>query len=71
MAIARALITEPSLLLADEPTGSLDSATGKDILALFKKLNDNGNTIIVISHNNQVAKQSKRIISIFDGKLIE
>lgn len=71
VAIARALITEPALLLADEPTGSLDSATGKDVLALFKKLNDNGNTIIVISHNNQVAKQSKRIISIFDGKLIE
>ncbi|MBU5426918.1 ABC transporter ATP-binding protein [Tissierella pigra] len=71
VAIARALITEPSLLLADEPTGSLDSATGKDILALFKKLNNNGNTIIVISHNNQVAKQSKRIISILDGKLIE
>lgn len=71
VAIARALITEPSLLLADEPTGSLDSATGKDILTLFKKLNDNGNTIIVISHNNQVAKQSKRIISILDGRLME
>ena len=71
VAIARALITEPALLLADEPTGSLDSATGKDILTLFKKLNDNGNTIIVISHNNQVAKQSKRIISILDGRLME
>lgn len=71
VAIARALVTEPALLLADEPTGSLDSSTGKDILALFKKLNDNGNTIIVISHNNQVANQSKRIISILDGRLVE
>lgn len=71
VAIARALITEPALLLADEPTGSLDSSTGKDILAMFRKLNDNGNTIIVISHNSDVAKQSKRIISIFDGRLVE
>lgn len=69
VAVARALITEPSLLLADEPTGSLDSATGKDILALFQKLNDNGHTIIVISHDSKVAQQSKRIISIFDGRL--
>lgn len=69
VAIARALITEPSLLLADEPTGSLDSATGKDILALFQRLNDNGHTIIVISHDSKVAQQSKRVISIFDGKL--
>jgi len=69
VAIARALVTEPSLLLADEPTGSLDSATGKDILALFQKLNDNGNTIIVISHDSKVAQQSKRIVSIFDGEI--
>lgn len=69
VAIARALVTEPSLLLADEPTGSLDSVTGKDILALFKKLNDNGITIIVISHDSKVAEQSKRVISIFDGKI--
>ena len=69
VAIARALVTEPTLLLADEPTGSLDSATGKDILALFQKLNDNGNIIIVISHDNKVAQQSKRIVSIFDGEI--
>lgn len=69
VAIARALVTEPTLLLADEPTGSLDSATGKDILALFQKLNDNGNTIIVISHDSKVAQQSKRIVSIFDGEI--
>jgi putative ABC transport system ATP-binding protein len=49
----------------------LDSATGKDILALFQKLNDNGNTIIVISHDRKVAAQSKRLISIFDGKIAE
>ncbi|ASA26236.1 macrolide ABC transporter ATP-binding protein [Paenibacillus donghaensis] len=71
VAIARALVTEPSLLLADEPTGSLDSATGQEILTLFQKLNDNGNTIIVISHDIKVAQQSKRIISIFDGNLLE
>ncbi len=70
VAIARALVTEPALLLADEPTGSLDSATGKDILSLFQKLNDNGNTIIVISHDSQVAQHSKRVISIFDGKMV-
>jgi putative ABC transport system ATP-binding protein len=69
VAIARALVAEPSLLLADEPTGSLDSVTGKDILALFKKLNDNGITIIVISHDSKVAGESKRVISIFDGKI--
>lgn len=69
VAIARALVTKPSLLLADEPTGSLDSATGKDILDLFQKLNDNGNTIIVISHDSKVAALSKRVISIFDGKI--
>lgn len=71
VAIARALVTEPSLLLADEATGSLDSSTGEDILALFQKLNDNGNTIIVISHDSKVASRSKRIISIFDGRLTE
>ncbi|GBF73498.1 hypothetical protein PA598K_01791 [Paenibacillus sp. 598K] len=70
VAIARALVTEPSLLLADEPTGSLDSATGREILALFHNLNSRGHTIIVISHDHQVAEQSKRILSLFDGKLV-
>lgn len=69
VAIARALVTEPSLVLADEPTGSLDSITGREILTLFQKLNEKGHTIIVISHDHQVAKQSKKVISIFDGKL--
>jgi putative ABC transport system ATP-binding protein len=71
VAIARALVTQPSLLLADEPTGSLDSATGNEILALFKQLHDDGNTIVVISHDMGVAKQSDRIINISDGIISE
>lgn len=71
VAIARALVTNPAILLADEPTGALDSATGKEILELFKKLNDVGNTIIVITHDNKVARESKRIIRIQDGVLTD
>lgn len=69
VAIARALVTRPALLLADEPTGALDSVTGKEILKLFSELNDAGNTIIMISHDENVAKASKRIVTISDGKL--
>lgn len=69
VAIARAIITKPALLLADEPTGSLDSATGKEILSLFQELNEAGNTIVMISHDKQVAEQSRRIVSISDGNL--
>lgn len=69
VAIARALVTNPVLLLADEPTGALDSATGKEILALFKELNDMGNTIIMITHDLNVAKHSKRIAYLADGVL--
>lgn len=69
VAIARALVTNPTILLADEPTGALDSATGKEILELFKELNEMGNTIIVITHDNKVAKESKRVVSIQDGVL--
>ncbi|MDL2236902.1 ABC transporter ATP-binding protein [Christensenellaceae bacterium OttesenSCG-928-K19] len=69
VAIARALVTQPALLLADEPTGALDSATGKEILALFRRLNDAGNTIVMISHDANVAAQSHRIIHINDGWL--
>jgi len=69
VAIARALVTKPELLLADEPTGALDSATGKEILALFQQLNDAGNTIVVISHDINVANQSRRIVKINDGIL--
>jgi len=69
VAIARALVTKPALLLADEPTGALDSVTGKEILKLFAQLNDAGNTIIMISHDINVAKASRRIVTIRDGRL--
>ncbi|MBC5647929.1 ABC transporter ATP-binding protein [Christensenella tenuis] len=71
VAIARALVTKPALLLADEPTGALDSATGKEILALFRELNEAGNTIVMISHDVNVAGASKRIITISDGRISE
>lgn len=66
-AIARALVTRPALLLADEPTGALDSATGKEILSLFQQLNAEGNTIIMITHDSNVAKNSSRILHLEDG----
>lgn len=70
VAIARALVSEPAILLADEPTGALDSETGREILELFKKLNDNGNTIIMITHDKEIANWSKRVINIVDGKIL-
>ena len=70
VAIARALVTNPTILLADEPTGALDSATGKDILQLFNELNERGNTIIVITHDHKVAKESKKVVTIQDGMII-
>lgn len=69
VAIARALVTAPTLLLADEPTGALDSQTGKEILALFERLNEMGNTIIMITHDLSVAQHSKRIARLVDGVL--
>ncbi len=69
VAIARALVTKPAILLADEPTGALDSTTGKEILELFKKLNEAGNTIIMITHDVNVAKKSKKILYLNDGVL--
>ena len=71
VAIARALITNPPLILADEPTGNLDSKSGKEVMEIFKNLNEQGNTIVLITHDNDVAKQAKRIIRIQDGKLTE
>lgn len=70
VAIARALITNPSLILADEPTGNLASSQAEEIMKIFKKLNDQGKTIILITHEEDIAKWSKRIIKIKDGKLI-
>jgi len=69
VAIARALINEPSILLADEPTGNLDSKTGHEILNLFHKLHEQGNTIIVVTHDRDVAGQTQRIIHIKDGQV--
>jgi putative ABC transport system ATP-binding protein len=69
VAIARALVNEPSLLLADEPTGNLDSKTGKEILNLFHKIHSQGNTIIMVTHDPDIAQQAQRIIYIRDGKI--
>ncbi len=67
VAVARALVNKPSILLADEPTGNLDSKTGTEIMALFQRLADLGNTIIVVTHEEAVARHSRRIIRIRDG----
>lgn len=71
VAIARALITNPSLLLADEPTGNLDSKSGADILAIFDDLHKKGRTIVLVTHDLNVAKRAKRIIRISDGTVIK
>ena len=70
VAIARALVNKPSIIFADEPTGNLDSQTGNDVMKLFQELNDQGQTIILITHEEDIAMQSKRTITIKDG-LIE
>jgi len=71
VAIARALVTNPSLILADEPTGNLDSKSGQEILKVFQQLNQQGNTIIFVTHDQQVAANAQRIIKIKDGKIEE
>ena len=70
VAIARALVNNPSIIFADEPTGNLDTKTGEEIMNLFKELHRNGQTIIVITHENEIADQTERIINVKDG-LIE
>lgn len=67
VSIARALVTRPALLLADEPTGNLDSTTSKEIMALFQRLSEAGNTIIVVTHEREIADHAQRIVTIRDG----
>ena len=69
VAVARALVNNPSILLADEPTGALDTVTGNDIMALFERLWQQGNTIVLVTHEPDVAARAHRIIHIRDGKV--
>jgi putative ABC transport system ATP-binding protein len=71
VAIARALVNRPSLLLADEPTGNLDSKTGREILDLFRELSHKGNSIIMVTHEDDVAREAQRVIHIRDGKIVD
>lgn len=71
VSIARAIVTNPEIILADEPTGALDSHTGTEIMELFSKLNTQGRTIVLITHEHEIAKYAKKIIHISDGKIIE
>ena len=70
VAIARALVNGPAIILADEPTGNLDSTTGKEILNLFLELNQQGVTLILVTHEQEIAQQAKRIMQMRDGKII-
>ena len=70
VSIARALAGNPSLLLADEPTGALDSKTSREVLNFLKQLNEEGNTIVMITHDNAIASEAKRVVRIHDGKII-
>ena len=71
VAIARALVNNPKVILADEPTGALDRKNGQEVMNIFKKLNEKGKTIIVITHDEKVASMCKKIIYIEDGKIKE
>ena len=69
VAIARALVTNPSIILADEPTGNLDSKTGEDIMSLFNDIHAKGNTIILVTHEEYIAKRAARIVRLLDGRI--
>jgi putative ABC transport system ATP-binding protein len=71
VAIARALVNNPRIILADEPTGNLDSKSGQEIMDFFKKLNSEGNTIVLVTHEPEIARQAKRIIEVRDGKIVK
>jgi putative ABC transport system ATP-binding protein len=71
VAVARALINGPSILLADEPTGNLDSKTGTEIMDLFDKLNSGGNTIVLVTHEEDIAAHARRVVRLRDGKVLE
>ena len=71
VAIARALVTRPSLILADEPTGNLDSRTSREIMDILHELHQQGNTVVLITHDNDIARQAKRSVHILDGRLSE
>ncbi len=71
VSIARALVGKPAILLADEPTGALDQGSGKEVLKLFQELNEMGNTIVMITHDLNVAQSAKRLVKIIDGQLYE
>lgn len=70
VAVARALVTRPSILLADEPTGNLDSATGEEIMRLFDELHGNGNTLIVVTHEQHIANHASRVVRLNDGDIV-
>ena len=71
VAIARAIVNKPSIILADEPTGALDSKTATEIMELFRELNKNGHTVIIVTHDLEIANQCDRIIEISDGKIVQ
>jgi len=70
VAIARALITDPPIILADEPTGNLDSRTSEEVMSIFQELNDQGETVLLITHDSDIARHAKRIVVLRDGKIV-
>ncbi|MBK7595355.1 MAG: ABC transporter ATP-binding protein [Gemmatimonadetes bacterium] len=71
VAIARALANRPAILLADEPTGELDAATGREILALFRRLHDDGTTLVVVTHDERVTSEASRVVRMLDGRIVD